>query len=217
MSEMPYVFTDPTFASLVHRNPTAPELAALLAIAVPVNLPAPLPAIGNVLDLRLNNFGVRKTDGLDFDVNYRWTTDFGAIYADLAGNYILNFDTQFSPGTPVSDALRLGVSRWTARAPLGVAAGPWNAAAFVNYRDGIENNFTTPTGVSSYEADPYVTVDLRVAWTLPGDGWTQDTTLALQVNDLFDEAPPFFPATDGVGGAYNPIGRYVALSLRKAF
>ena len=29
--------------------------------------------------------------------------------------------------------------------------------------------------------------------------------------------PPFFPATDGVGGAYNPIGRYVALNLRKRF
>jgi iron complex outermembrane receptor protein len=214
---VPYVFTDPTFSGQVYRNPTSAQLSALLAIATPVNLPAPLPAIGNVLDLRLNNFGVRKTDGLDFDANYRWTTGFGSVFADLAGNYILNFDTQFSPGAPVSDSLRLGIPRWTARATLGAEAGPVSVMGFVNHRDGIRNNFTTPTGVGSYKADSYTTVDLRVIWTLPDSRWTKGTVLALQVNDLFDEEPPFFPATDGIGGAYNPIGRFVAVSLRKTF
>lgn len=214
---VPYVFTDPTFASIVYRNPTPTQLANLLALAVPVTLPTPLPAIGNVLDLRLNNFGSRKTDGLDFDVNYLWTTGFGSVFADLAGNYILNFDTQFSPGAPVSDSLDLGVPQWTARATLGVNMGAVSVAGFINHRAGVRNNFTTPTGVSAYEADGYTTVDLRATWTLPDSGWTQGTTLALQVNDLFDQDPPFFPATDGVGGTYNPIGRFVALNLRKTF
>src|SRR5690606_14354125 len=115
---VPYVFTDPTFASIVHRDPTLAELDALLSLAVPVTLPTPLPAIGNVLDLRLNNFGVRETDGLDFNVNYRWDTDFGAVFADLSGNYVLNYDTRFSPGAPVADSLSLGVPQWTARATL---------------------------------------------------------------------------------------------------
>ncbi|MDZ4692780.1 TonB-dependent receptor plug domain-containing protein [Terricaulis sp.] len=214
---VPFVFTDPTFASLVYRNPTLTELNNLLSVAVPVTLPAPLPVIGNVLDLRLNNFGIRETDGLDFDINYRWDTDFGAVFADLAGNYILNYDTQFSPGTPVSNALDLGVSQWTARATLGVDLGSISLASFVNYRDGITNNFTTPTGVSRYEADPYMTVDLRVAWTLPENSWTEGTVLALQINDVFDEEPPFFPGTDGIAGAYNPIGRFIALNLRTSF
>ncbi|WP_307344900.1 TonB-dependent receptor plug domain-containing protein [Caulobacter ginsengisoli] len=214
---VPYVFTDPTFASLVYRNPNATQLNSLLAIATPVNLPAPLPTIGNVLDLRLNNFGIRKTDGLDFDINYRWSTRFGAVFADLAGNYILNFDTQFSPGAAVTDSLKLGTPRWTARGTLGLDAGALAVATFVNYRAGITNNFTTPTGVSAYEADPYMTVDLRVTWTLPDVGWTKGSVLALQVNDLFDQDPPFFPATDGIGGAYNPIGRFVGLNLRKSF
>ncbi|MDZ4870606.1 MAG: TonB-dependent receptor, partial [Alphaproteobacteria bacterium] len=148
---VPYVFTDSTFASLVYRNPTLTDLNNLLSLAVPVNLPSPLPAIGNVLDLRLNNFGIRDTDGLDFDVNYRWSTDFGAVFADLAGNYILNFDTQFSPGAPVSNSLNLGVPRWTGRATLGADVGAVSLVGFVNYRDGITNNFTTPTGVSAYE------------------------------------------------------------------
>jgi len=211
------VFSDPTLASVIYRNPTSTQLASLLALGVPVNLPTPLPTIGNFLDLRVNNLGIRKTDGIDFDINYRWTTDFGSIFADIAGNYILSFDTQASPASAVSDALKLGIPQSTLRGTLGVQAGAFSVASFVNYRDGVTANFTTPTGVSSYQADPYTTVDLRVAWTLPDDGLAEGTVLSLQINDLLDETPPFFPATDGIGGGYNPIGRYVALNLRKAF
>ena len=211
------VFSDPTLASVVYRNPSPTQLASLLALGVPVNLPTPLPAIGNFLDLRVNNYGIRKTDGIDFDVNYTWTTDFGSVFADLAGNYILNFETQASPASAVSDALVLGIPQSTVRGTLGVQTGPFSLAGFVNYRDGVRSNFTTPTGVSSYQADPYTTVDLRLSWTLPDGGLTDGSVLTLQVNDLLDETPPYFPATDGIGGAYNPIGRYVGLNLRKTF
>jgi iron complex outermembrane receptor protein len=216
---VPFIFQDPLFAPIIHRgDPTTTEFTDLLAIAVPVNLPAgPFGPDINLLDLRNNNFGIRQTDGLDFDINYRWDTGFGAIFADIAGNYILNFDTQFSPGSPVSNSLDLGVPQWAARATLAAEFGSVSLAGFVNYRAGVTSNFTTPTGVSSYEADPYMTVDLRAAWALPDNGWTQGTVLALQVNDVFDEEPPFFPGTDGIGGPYNPIGRYVALNLRRTF
>ncbi|MFT3722218.1 MAG: TonB-dependent receptor [Hyphomonadaceae bacterium] len=211
------VFSDPTLSSVIYRDPSSTQLASLLALGVPVNLPSPLPAIGNFLDLRVNNLGIRNTDGIDFDVSYRWTTDFGSVFADLAGNYILNFDTQASPSSLAADALALGIPKATVRGTLGVQTGPFSITGFVNYRDGVKSNFATPTGVSSYEADPYTTVDLRVSWVLPDAGLTEGTVLALQVNDLLDETPPFFPATDGIGGAYNPIGRFVALNLRKAF
>ncbi|WP_370337117.1 TonB-dependent receptor plug domain-containing protein [Parvularcula marina] len=211
------VFTDPTFASIVYRDPTPTELSDLLSIAVPVNLPSPLPAIGNLLDLRLNNFGIRETDGLDFNVNYRWTTDFGSVFADVTGNYILHYDSQQSPAAPVADSLKLGIPRSTARATLGAVSGPVSVFGFVNYRAGITNNFSTPTGVSSYDANSYTTADLRVSWRLPDSGATQGASLLLQVDNIFDQDPPFFPATDGIGGQYNPIGRYVALNIRKSF
>lgn len=211
------VFTDPTFSNIVHRNPTADQLSGLLNIAVPVNLPSPLPTIGNLLDLRLNNFGMRATDGLDVFIRYSWPTDFGLVYADLSGNYILNYDTKQSPASATTDSLKLGVPQSTARLALGADLGAWNVAGFVNYRDGITNNFATPTGIGSYTADAYTTVDLRVSWTLPDAGWSRGASMTLQVNDLFDQEPPYFPATDGIGGAYNPIGRFVALNLRKTF
>lgn len=211
------VFSDPTFASNIYRNPSAAQLASLLAVATPINLPNPLPPIGNLLDQRLGNFGIRKTSGLDFDVSYRWATGFGALHAGVTGNYILDFDTQLSPASPVTNSLRLGVPRSTIRATAGLSAGAVSVVAFVNYRDGVTNMFNTPTGTSTFEADPYTTVDLRFTWTLPNRGWAEGAEIALQVNDAFDKRPPFFPATDGIGGNYNPIGRFVAVSVRKAF
>lgn len=211
------VFTDPTFASIVFRDPSAAQLASLLSIAVPVNLPSPLPAIGNLLDMRRGNFGVRKTDGIDFDVNYNRVTGFGMVYGGIAGNHVLKFDSQLSPTAPLSDNLRLGVPKTTLRFTLGAQAGAVNVVSFVNHRSGVRNNFATPTGLASYKAAGYTTVDLRASVKLPDTGLAKGTELAVQVNDLFDKTPPFFPATDGIGGTYNAIGRYVALNLRKTF
>ncbi|MBO9558949.1 MAG: TonB-dependent receptor [Caulobacter sp.] len=211
-------FTDPTFASVIFRNPTAAQLSSLLSIAVPVNfVPGALPAIGNLLDFRQGNFGVRNTNGLDFDVGYRQPTSFGALYAGLTGNYIFKFETQLSPTAPVSDSLKLGVPKATLRGTLGLQAGPYNALAFVNYRDGVTGQYATPTGFAAYSAKAYTTIDLRASMKLSNTGLTKGTELGVQINDLFDQKPPFFPATDGIGGAYNPIGRYVALGVRKSF
>ena len=49
---------------------------------------AAVPAIGNILDLRQGNFGIRKTNGIDFDVRYRHTAGFGTLFGGIAGNYI---------------------------------------------------------------------------------------------------------------------------------
>jgi iron complex outermembrane receptor protein len=88
---------------------------------------------------------------------------------------------------------------------------------FVNYRAGITSTYATPTGTGVYTANAYTTVDLRASVTLPNVGLAKGVQLALEVNNLFDRNPPFFPAGDGTGGAYNPIGRYVALNVRKVF
>ncbi|QIG78596.1 TonB-dependent receptor plug domain-containing protein [Stakelama tenebrarum] len=211
------VFSDPTFATVVARDPTPAELASFIALGIPSGFPDPLPPIGNLIDRRNGNFGVRDTNGIDFDVSYRHTTGFGALYAGIAGNYILNFDTQLSPTAPTSNSLKLGLPRATFRITAGATAGPVNFTTFVNYRDGVTSTYATPTGTAEYSSDPYTTVDLRFSVDLPDTGLASGTQFQIQVDDLFDAKPPFFPATDGIGGTYNPIGRYVALGLRKAF
>lgn len=211
------VFSDPTFATIVTRNPTQAEVDAFIALGVPSGFPSPLPTIGNLIDRRNGNFGVRKTTGLDFNLTYAPKTSFGSVIVGVAGNQVFKFDTQLSPTATVSDSLKLGIPRTTLRGTLGAVVGPVNAVAFVNYRSGITSTYATPTGTAVYSAKSYTTVDMRIAVTLPDVGFAKGTELALQVNDLFDARPPFFPSTDGIGGTYNPIGRYVALNLRKRF
>ncbi|CAN5418930.1 TonB-dependent receptor [soil metagenome] len=212
------IFTDPTFASRVIRNPTAAQVTSALAKTVPFYFTfAAVPTFGNLLDLRQGNFGVRKTNGLDFDVNYHSQTSFGSVFAGVAGNYILRYQTQLSPTSVLSNSLEAGVPRTTLRTTLGFIAGPVTVANFVNHRSGITSAYATPTGSSLYSANGYTTVDLRLSVRLPNVGLAKGTELSMQVNDLFDATPPYFPSGDGIGGSYNPIGRYAAISLRKAF
>jgi len=212
------LFSDPTFAARVIRNPTPAQVTAAIADTVPFFYTfAAVPAIGNILDLRQGNFGIRKTNGLDFDVQYRQPTSFGTLFAGVAGNHILKYSTQLSPTSAVSNSLEAGIPRTTLRATLGLTAGPVTFASFVNHRSGVTASFATPTGTSLYNAKGYTTVDLRLAVRLPDLGPAEGTELGLQINDLFDQRPPFFPGTDGIGGSYNAIGRYAAMSLRTGF
>ncbi|MES1974729.1 MAG: TonB-dependent receptor [Pseudomonadota bacterium] len=212
------IFTDPTFASLVVRNPSAAQVAGAISNTVPFYYTfAAVPAVGNLLDLRQGNFGVRKTNGLDFDVNYRSQTSFGSVFAGVAGNYILQYKTQFSATSALSNSLEAGVPRATLRTTLGFTAGPVTLVNFVNHRSGITSPYATPSGSSLYTANGYTTVDLRLSVRLPNVGLAKGTELSMQINDLFDATPPYFPGADGIGGSYNAIGRYAAMSLRKAF
>jgi iron complex outermembrane receptor protein len=212
------LFSDPTFAARVIRNPTAAEVSATIANTVPFYYTfSAVPTIGNILDLRQGNFGVRKTNGIDFDVRYRHSVGFGAIFGGIAGNYILNYSNQLSPTSAESNSLDAGIPRATLRTTLGFTAGPVTFVNFVNHRSGVTASYATPVGSSLYDAKGYTTVDLRLSVRLPDIGLAKGTEFGLQVNDLFDATPPFFPGTDGIGGAYNPIGRYAAMSLRKSF
>ncbi len=212
------LFSDPTFSSRVIRNPTAAQLSEAIGDTVPFFYTfSAVPTIGNILDLRQGNFGVRKTNGIDFDVNYRQPTGFGTVFVGIAGNYILNYSNKLSPTSAESNSLEAGIPRATLRTTLGVTAGPVTFVNFVNHRTGVTASYATPTGSSLYSAGSYTTVDLRLSVRLPDLGFAEGTEIGVQINDLFDARPPFFPGTDGIGGAYNPIGRYAAMSLRTSF
>jgi iron complex outermembrane receptor protein len=212
------VFTDPTFASLVIRDPSAAQVTSAITNTVPFFYTfSAVPTIGNILDLRQGNFGIRKTNGIDFDVRYRHTADFGTIFGGIAGNYILKYRTQLSPTSAVSNSLDAGIPRTTLRTTLGFTAGPVTIVNFVNHRSGITASFATPTGANLYQSKSYTTADLRLSVKLPDTGFMKGTEIGLQINDLFDKTPPYFPGTDGIGGTYNAIGRYAAMSLRTAF
>ncbi|RYD83351.1 MAG: TonB-dependent receptor, partial [Sphingomonadales bacterium] len=147
----------------------------------------------------------------------RHTVGAATIFGGIAGNYILKYRNQLSPTSAEGNSLDAGIPRATLRTTLGFTAGPVTFANFVNHRTGVTASYATPTGSSVYKAKGYTTVDLRLSVKLPDAAFAKGTELGVQINDLFDATPPYFPGTDGIGGAYNPIGRYAAISLRTAF
>lgn len=212
------LFTDPTFASRVTRNPTPAQVAAAIGNTVPFFYTfSAVPTIGNLLDLRQGNFGVRKTNGLDFEVRYQTPVSFGTVFGGLAGNHILKYQAQLSPTSAVSNSLEAGIPKTTLRSTLGFTAGPVTFVNFVNYRAGVTAPYATPTGTSLYKAKGYTTADIRLSVRLPDLGFAKGSELTFQINDVFDQKPPFFPGTDGIGGSYNAIGRYAAMGLRTSF
>lgn len=212
------LFSDPTFAPRVTRNPTPAQVTAAITNTVPFFYTfSAVPTIGNILDLRQGNFGIRETNGIDFDLRYRHPASFGTLFGGIAGNYILKYRSQLSPTSAVSNSLEAGIPRTTLRTTLGVSVGSFTFVNFINYRSGVTASFATPTGTSVYRSNGYTTVDLRLSVKLPNMAFAKGAEIALQVNDLFDQRPPFFPGGDGIGGSYNAIGRYIAASLRTSF
>lgn len=177
-----------------------------------------------VIDLRQQNLGRLKQDGIDFDVGYQASTGFGAINASFAGTYILNRKTAVVAGAPFVDDLRgAGVSRLFFVASVGAQVGNLTATALLNHRQGYKLNpvVTTPRFGTQTKVDSFNTVDLFVAYKLPSTWLNDDTSLTLNVTNLFDQDPPFYNGCIGtqVCGIANgaTLGRLVTFGVRTRF
>lgn len=162
-----------------------------------------------LVDARRNNLGVVKTDGIDFGIRYSYETDLGDFSAGLWGTYTLNRDIQAAEGSPVIDGLEFGTSQLQYVADFGWNNDVASLALRVNHSAGYDATSTT-------DVDGFTTVDLSARYTIPGDGWRKDTVLTLNVDNLFDEDPPYFDDIDGYANG-STLGQVVYVGLRQKF
>ena len=58
--------------------------------------------------------------------------------------------------------------------------------------------------------------DFHLAYDFQGEGMTRDLQLFMDVNNVFDKAPPFYNNNNGYDQfSGNPIGRLIAVGARK--
>ena len=86
-------------------------------------------------------------------------------------------------------------------------------------------NTYTRNGLTS-KTPAYFTADVSVAYTIPdfGHHWLSHTTVTVGANNVFNKAAPYVPG-DGslwaenntVKGAFDIIGRFMFVELKKAF
>lgn len=212
-------YADPENAPFFILNPTIAQVNAFSGGLAPDNFPSLESLYANsgvpyaVLDLRRYNRGRLKQSGIDFNAVLNHPTDFGSINASFGGTYTLDRQSSAANNGVYVDQLANGtINRFNFLASLGATVGPVTARAQLNHRGSLPVLFdATQTRVDAFD-----TVDLYFALDLGKIALMKSATLTLNVDNLFDEEPPF--RTSGTGYANgSTLGRLISVGIRTKF
>lgn len=186
------VFADPVkYANLYHRN-GAGNLST-------DGSQCPNPATCGYVDLRTQNLGGLKTDGVDLTAAYRLRAgDWGNFNLGLNSTWVHRYEYQNEEG-----------GEWNQNVGIFSGVGPvfrWQHSASVNWSRGEFGGGLTARHKTGYvDQDPefrvasYTTVDGYLSWTQPkGFGVT------VGVRNLFDREPPLSYQDQTFQAGYDP-------------
>lgn len=172
-----------------------------------------------IVDFRTGNFGILKTDGIDFALNYRHDTGFGGVDLGINGNYTLNRKSQVSPDAPVIDEMKTLTPDLLLKTSLGLDVGSLRGQVSWNHTAGfdvVRTNTLPQDHVKSFN-----TFDLFFKYDVPGDSLLlRDLSFTLNVNNMLDQDPPVYKLR-GQGGFLNghgfTVGRQFVFGISKKF
>ena len=173
------------------------------------------------VDGRSQNLGRSITRGIDFTANYRMETRRAGTFAfNLSGTYLTGFKTAQTPSAPFVNQLNLIFQplKFKMRAGVNWDKGPVGIGLRATHIGGYTNIAITP----NQQVKSYTPVDLNLTFKV-GDR-DKPFIFGVEVRNLFDISPPYVniaPSGNGSGGydatASDPVGRVVAVSVRKSF
>ena len=204
---------DPASVSALFTNPTISNPFSVLESDV-----------GAILDARFQNLAATEIRGLDITASYTKQTDIGLLSFGFNGSRLFDFIEQAGP---TSDAVQaLGTFNNPVdlrfRTSIGWNQSGFNVVAFVNYVDDYTNTTVTPEEA----IDSWTTVDLNLSYDASfnfDDSALKGTVFRLNIQNLFDEAPPFvsrsspFTALNFDGVNANALGRNISFSITKSW
>lgn len=202
--------------SIVQRNPSPAYVQQLEASPIFVNYDVTnLADIGAVIDDQKQNLSSLITDGIDFGASLRppsalWQTEFG-----IDGNYILQYDTRFSPTAPITSFLNTAYNPidLKLRARSTVERGPFSLGLFANYVSSYRN----PVSVGFVPIASWATIDATASYAFHFISQNKPSILRVGVTNLMDRPPPYVGnARNGVnfdGANANALGRFVYVQL----
>jgi len=224
-----FAFADPSLfpAGTVIFFTGADEIEAVLAsLTRPVTFAGGATAIQNIGFINnvslTRNLASTETRGLDFQAAYQMDADVGRLTARLNANYILEFSRRASETTPTVETLNTQFNPVDLhlRGQVGLSRGAFTGTVFANYVD----SYATDSTPAAKPIRSWTTFDLALSYRFGEDaGWLQDTVIGVSAQNLFDRAPPATsPQTGSAITGYDPanaspVGRFVALDIRKSF
>ncbi|WP_051586813.1 TonB-dependent receptor [Novosphingobium resinovorum] len=219
-------FANPAYASLLTQNPSATLLNELIA-AAPLGLqnftgaPYSPSSVVYLVDNRNRNVAQQRIKGVDFAAKYR--RDLGndrAISFDISGTY-LSSKQQVIETVPAIDLAGTIFNPPHLRMRGGgtFSSPRLTLSTFVNYIGSVRDQRFSP----SYVVTSKTSVDLVARYQLAGQqGQSKSLELGLVINNLFNAKPSVIQTTGPSDTPYDstnfsPIGRFVALSITRAW
>ncbi len=210
----PYFFDLPSLEPLYVTNPTLEEAQALLAGIRNDGFTSleDLYASGNapylITSARRINLGRIETSGIDYNITLNRPVGSVVLSAGLAGNYVLERESQPVPGGEVVDELDAGLTnRTNVTLNLGAYWGDVAAMLTTNYKDGFDNANTS--------IDSFVTTNLFFSYSLPVGDRVESAQVTLNIDNVMDENPPWVDDSDGINTGHSfSVGRLFAVGLR---
>jgi len=102
------VLSDPSYAAIVTRSPSAAEISYICNHAVYLQGTAAqcygLP-VGAIIDLRVHNFARALTEGVDFNAGYAHPAPLGELNFTLSGTWLREFSQAQLPDMPLTSLL----------------------------------------------------------------------------------------------------------------
>ena len=207
------------WASVITRNPTAAQIAALCEspqlLGTVSSCLASRPAA--IVDLRLANLAATRTSGLDLDAHEHFDSRWGHFSFGLQGNYVLRFLQSVAPGSPAVSildtvanplALRLrGTAGWSRRGPRQRG---WSVHLAVNHTGAYRN----PASTKRRSVSAWTSLDVQGGYRMAGVLQSGATDLSLNVVNVFNHSPPFVDNQFGYDVSnVQALGRVISLDL----
>jgi iron complex outermembrane receptor protein len=187
----------------------------------------PVQGINAIIDDRLLNLAEARTSGLDLTIDQRIDAGVGAIALNLNTSYLFAMARRYTEGAPVVELLNTVFNpvRLRLRGSATWTVGSWDITGVTNFTNKYTNNITyqLTNSVSGPENSmaSWTTIDLNIRYgfgSRASASTPANTTVALNITNVFDKNPPYFADPYFPNFGYdpanaNPYGRVVSIIL----
>ena len=216
--------SNPLYADRVTLAPGSSTVSATVADAAQFfnvsGLPYDPAAVVAIIDNGNVNAGRQRIEGIDLLADYRIPLgpEGGALTLGLNASYLTS-DQQLTPGAPIlpKAGTLFNPPRWRGRASVTWNTGPLTLNASASYVGGVDDVRSTP----AVRVNSVTAVDLTANYGFQTSGGPlQGVDVRLTVQNLFNDGPDTIATTLYSDSAfdstnYSPIGRFIAIGLRK--
>lgn len=217
---------DPGYASLIDFHPDTGTLAQIIDGAQGglqnfSGLPYAPSGVVAILDNRNRNVALQAIHGVDAQAS--WRKNLGghrAVLLDLSGTWLVSRQ-QVSDTLPTSQlsGTLFNPPRLRLRASAQYETARVHLAGFANYTGKlVDRRFAAHSTIGAS-----TTFDLSASYdVIAGKGREPGLAVSLTVNNLFNDKPPLIAQTGPTDTPYDstnysPIGRFVAVGLKRAW